>query len=360
MRDLLDVSIKKTMGNFTLQSSFHVVKGVLGILGSSGCGKSMTLKCISGLYPPDQGFVNVNGKTLLSTSSKINIPPHKRNIGYVFQNYALFPHLTVAQNIAYGVRHFDQTLRHKMVTKMISRMQLSGFENNYPSQLSGGQQQRVALARTLITSPNLLLLDEPFSALDSHIKGLLEKELISIIKSNFDGIVLLVTHNVEEAYRLCDQIMIMDQGKKLQFGAKQEIIQSPTSIAAATITGCKNFLDVTILEEKGEFLILRANHLVFKSLKGRLPYAKDMIACIRSHHINLLSTETNMENTFMCDLVEKTDGLFSTTLVLDCKGCILEVETSKFSSAQLLSQNNRTLKLHIPPEHVFLVEREDS
>lgn len=346
------------MGNFTLESSFHVAKGVLGILGSSGCGKSMTLKCISGLYPPDQGFVNLNGETLFSSSSKINIPPHKRNIGYVFQNYALFPHLTVAQNIAFGVKHFEQTLRHKRVAKMISRMQLSGLENNYPSQLSGGQQQRVALARTLITEPNLLLLDEPFSALDSHIKGLLEKELVSIIKDNFDGIVLLVTHNVEECYRLCDQIMIMDRGEKLQFGNKEEIIQAPTSITAATITGCKNFLDVTVLEEKDDFLIVKANHLVFKSIKGKRPYSKNMIAGIRSHHINLLSTETNMENTFMCDLIEKTDGLFSTTLQLNCKGCILEVETSRFSSAQLFSQNNKMLKLHIPPEHVFLVEKE--
>ena len=355
---MLDVSIKKSMGNFTLDSSFHVEKGVLGILGSSGCGKSMTLRCISGLYPPDQGYVKLNGETLFSRTSNVNIPPHKRNIGYVFQNYALFPHLTVAQNIAYGVNHMDQTFRHKKVNNMISRMQLSGLENNYPSQLSGGQQQRVALARTLITEPNLLLLDEPFSALDSHIKGLLEKELVSIIKDNFDGIVLLVTHNVEECYRLCDQIMIMDQGKKIQFGVKKEIIQTPTSMTAAIITGCKNFLDSTILEEKEDFLIIKANNLVFKSIKREQHYDKNMIAGIRAHHLNLLSTETNMENTFICDLVEKTDGLFSTTLVLNCKGNILEIETSKFSSNHLLSQNNRTLSLHIPPEHVFLVEND--
>ncbi|MPW24447.1 ATP-binding cassette domain-containing protein [Alkalibaculum sp. M08DMB] len=357
---MLEVSIEKSMGKFKLQSSFKVQKGVLGILGSSGCGKSMTLKCLSGLYNPDSGYINLNGNTLFSDNQKINVQPHKRNIGYVFQNYALFPHLTVIQNIAYGIKDYEHNLRDKMVSEMISRMELLGLENNYPSQLSGGQQQRTALARTLIKRPNLLLLDEPFSAIDSHIKSLLEKELITIIKNNFNGIVLLVTHNVEECYRLCDQIMIMDSGQKIQFGTKEEIIQSPSSVTAARITGCKNFLDVTVLEENSEFLLLKSNDLIFKSAIVKQHCSKNMIACIRAHHLNLLPIETNVDNAFDCNILEITDSLFSTTLVLNCKSCILEIEVSKSSPAYELTQRSNNLKLHIPPEHVVLVEKNNN
>ena len=172
---MLEVTIEKTTGSFTLQTSFTAGKGALAILGSSGCGKSMTLKCIAGLYTPDKGSIKLNDSILYSSEQKISVPPRKRNIGFVFQNYALFPNLTVEQNIAYGIRDFEKPERRQKVADMIKRMQLTGLENQYPSQLSGGQQQRTALGRTLITEPSLLLLDEPLSALDSHIKYLLEK-----------------------------------------------------------------------------------------------------------------------------------------------------------------------------------------
>lgn len=284
---MLEVSFEKTLGNFVLKSSFTAEKGVLGILGSSGCGKSMTLKSIAGLHSPDKGSIKLNGKVLFSSDLKINVPSRKRNIGYVFQNYALFPHLTVFKNIAYGINHLEKELRNKKVSEMIERMQLVELENHYPSQLSGGQQQRTALCRTLITEPDLLLLDEPFSALDSHIKYLLEKELITIIKNNFDGIVLLVTHNIEEAYRISNNIMVIDNGQNLQLGTKEEIIHTPANLTTARITGCKNFLNVNVLEETDTHLVLKANELVFKSAKPNMQVSKHMIAGIRAHYINL-------------------------------------------------------------------------
>jgi molybdate transport system ATP-binding protein len=350
--------MEKSLGNFMLKSSFKAEKGVLGILGPSGCGKSMTLKCISGLYSPDNGSIILNDKVLFSSDSKINVPPRKRNIGYVFQNYALFPHLTVYKNIAYGIKHLEKGLRNKKALEMIERMQLEGLENHYPSQLSGGQQQRTALARTLITDPDLLLLDEPFSALDSHIKYMLEKELVTIIKNNYDGIVLLVTHNIEEAYRICNNIMIMDNGQNIQKGTKNEIIHTPENLTAARITGCKNFLEVKVLDEKDGYYILKSKELIFKAIKTEQQISGQMVAGIRAHYLSLYSMNTDMENSFECDIIEKIDGLFSTTIIVNCSGCVLQVEMPKDSFTDLTADGCKKLKLHIPINKVFLMRKE--
>ncbi len=354
---LLEVNIEKSMGNFKLKSSFKAEKGVLGILGPSGCGKSMTLKCISGLYVPDRGIIKLNDKILFSSESKINIPPRKRNIGYVFQNYALFPHLTVYKNIAYGIRGLESEERNKKVQEMIERMQLVGLENQYPSQLSGGQQQRTALARTLITEPDLLLLDEPLSALDSHVKYLLEKELVSIIKDNYDGIVLLVTHNIEEAYRICSSIMIMDKGQNLQTGNKNKIIDTPESLTAARITGCKNLLPVDVLGMEDGQYTLKSKQLIFKSMKGNIEASGQMLAGIRSQHLTLCPMDMGLENTFECEIIRETEGVFSYNIMVECMGCILEAEVEKASYDSIARAASRKRRLHIPPDKVFLIPR---
>ncbi|WP_094547703.1 sulfate/molybdate ABC transporter ATP-binding protein [Petroclostridium xylanilyticum] len=357
---MLEVSFDKTMGNFTLQSSFSSDRGVLGILGSSGCGKSLTLKCIAGLYSPDKGQIKLNGKELFNSDAKVNIPPRKRNIGYVFQNYALFPHLTVYKNIAYGVKHLDKKTRYDKIVEMIGKMQLSGLENHYPSQLSGGQQQRVALARTLITEPELLLLDEPFSAIDSNTKYLLEDELLSIIRNNYHGIVLLVTHNIEEAYRLCDRILIIDKGKTLQIGQKEEIIRSPSSLTAARITGCKNFLNVDLLGEEDGYLVIKSKELVLRARKTATELQPKMVAGVRAHDLRISSKFTNEPNTFECEVIEKIEGIFSTTIIVNCRGNIFQVEVSKYNCPHLTNCKCKKLMLHIPADRIFLVNSEQN
>ncbi|RNC29422.1 MAG: Fe(3+) ions import ATP-binding protein FbpC [Candidatus Dichloromethanomonas elyunquensis] len=357
---MLEVSIEKTLGNFTLQSSFTSGNGVLGILGSSGCGKSMTLKCVAGLYAPDKGTIRLNGKELFNTETKVNVLPRHRNIGYVFQNYALFPHLTVYKNIAYGVRHPDKTKRHELVTEMISKMQLGGHEKQYPSQLSGGQQQRVALARTLITEPELLLLDEPFSALDSHVKQILEKELLSVIKKNFHGIVLLVTHNIEEAYRLCDRILVFDRGKSVQIGEKQEIIRFPATISAARITGCKNFFEVKIIGEEDGFVRLNSEGICLRAVKNNTKLLPKMMAGIRAHDLKISSKSINEPNTFECRVIDKIEGIFSTTIIIYCQGKTLQAEIPNNDSFLLTVpiEQIQKLWLQIPEEKIFLMSSE--
>ncbi|WP_353852677.1 ABC transporter ATP-binding protein [Dehalobacter restrictus] len=355
---MLEVSIEKTLGNFTLQASFASGNGVLGILGSSGCGKSLTLKCVAGLYTPDEGTIRLNGKELFNSETKVNILPRHRNIGYVFQNYALFPHLTVYKNIAYGIQHLDKNNRHELVTEMIGKMQLSGHEKQYPSQLSGGQQQRVALARTLINEPELLLLDEPFSALDSHVKQILEKELLSIIKKNYHGIVLLVTHNIEEAYRLCDRILVVDKGKSIQIGDKGEIIRCPATVSAARITGCKNFFEVNVIGEEEGYLKAKSDSFCLRTTKRNSRFSKNMMAGIRAHDLRISPNKIGTANTFECQAIDKIEGIVSTTLIVDCQGKTLQVEIPNNDFHCLAHSREQKLWLYFPEDKIFLMDKE--
>ncbi|MBR0216819.1 MAG: ATP-binding cassette domain-containing protein, partial [Clostridia bacterium] len=173
----LKVDIEKRLGDFCLRTAFEAEEGITGLLGASGSGKSMTLKCIAGIERPDRGTIELDGVTLFDSSRGIDLPPQKRHVGYLFQNYALFPNMTVRQNILCGLHHEkDKAVREKQLETMLSTFGLSGLEKHKPAQLSGGQQQRVALARILVTKPQLLLLDEPFSALDSYLRLRLQLE----------------------------------------------------------------------------------------------------------------------------------------------------------------------------------------
>lgn len=207
----LEVSIHKKLNEFDLEVSFLAKpNSCIGILGSSGCGKSMTLKSIAGIVDPDSGRIE-GDQIFFDKEKKINMKPQQRKVGYLFQNYALFPNMTVEQNIATGLERKDA----KKVNEMIKRFQLEGLEKSYPRQLSGGQQQRVALARIFAYNPDILLLDEPFSAMDSSLRETLRLELMRTLK-DYEGITILVTHDRDEAYELCDTILLMDKGKIIQ------------------------------------------------------------------------------------------------------------------------------------------------
>ena len=237
---MLSVNIKKTLGDFRLSVSFEAETGVTGILGASGCGKSMTLRCIAGIERPDEGRIALYGQTLFDSKKRINIAPQKRRVGYLFQNYALFPNMTVKKNILCGLcREKDPVKRREELEHSIKLLQLEGLENHRPNQLSGGQAQRTALARILVNRPSLLMLDEPFSAIDSHLREHLQIEM-KLLLEQYGGMVLLVTHNRDEAYHLCDRIGPMDSGSFLALKPTKTLFADPGSVAAALVTGCKN------------------------------------------------------------------------------------------------------------------------
>lgn len=236
----LDAAIQKTWGSFQLQVAFQTHGGVLGLLGASGSGKSKTLQCITGIERPDVGHVSLDGRVFFDSRQHINMAVQKRRVGYLFQHYALFPNMTVAENIACGIRQSvaEQERKEKMYT-MMERMRLTGLEKQKPSQLSGGQQQRVALARILVNEPDILLLDEPFSALDSYLKERVMTELKELLRQ-FQKDSIIVTHSRDEVYQLCDSIAVLHNGKLEVIGKTADVFAQPRTQAAAVLTGCKN------------------------------------------------------------------------------------------------------------------------
>lgn len=302
----LYVNIKKRLGDFTLDLEFESKKGVLGLLGASGCGKTLTLKCVAGIVTPDKGIIILGGNTLFDSEKRINLPPQKRRVGYLFQNYALFPNMTVEQNIACGLCHEkDRTARREAVAGIMERMRLGGLGKRRPYQLSGGQQQRAALARILVGQPEALLLDEPLSALDSHLKDHLAAELWDILKA-FGKDTLLVTHSRDEAYKLCHTLAIMDEGRLKGMGGTKDIFADPRTRAGAALTGCKN---IAAASKAGDTLIWVPAWGV--TLDAGRPVGEGLCAVgIRAHHF---SPDTP-ENAFPIRIMDEIEEPFEWTV----------------------------------------------
>ena len=281
----LQVHIHKQLGAFTQDVSFETSADgpeILGLLGASGCGKSYTLKCIAGIETPDSGRIVLDGVPLFDSEKRINLPPQKRQVGYLFQNYALFPNMTVRQNILCGLcREKDRNVREQELRRVMEMLQLKGLENHRPHQLSGGQAQRVALGRILVNKPRLLMLDEPFSALDSHLRDKLQMQLRQVLEE-FGHTVLLVTHNRDEAYHLCRRIAVLEAGSVLAIKETKQLFADPGSIYAAALTGCKNIADAY---KVGEYEV--AVPAWGLRLQTAQPVKEDIRAVgIRAHHFN--------------------------------------------------------------------------
>lgn len=237
----IEVRIKKKLGNFQLDIDFKTDENRIGILGASGCGKSMTLKCIAGIETPDEGRIIVDGTLLYDSAKKISLKPQKRHIGYLFQNYALFPTMTVEENIAAGLQGGKEEKRRRVV-EMMEKFQLLGLGKQLPGELSGGQQQRVALARIMAYEPEVILLDEPFSALDDFLKDRLAQEMLDLLK-DYRGTVVLVSHSRDEIYRFTRELLTMADGMQISYGGTREIFANPGRKETARLTGCKNIAE---------------------------------------------------------------------------------------------------------------------
>ena len=219
----LTVDIKKKLHDYTLELKLEHKGGCLGILGPSGCGKSMGLKSIAGLVTPDCGRILLGDKTFYSSAERINRKPQLRKTGYLFQSYALFPNMTVRENIAFA---FGKEKEKDFLEELLERFYLTEVAELYPSVLSGGQHQRTAMARMLAAKPDVILLDEPFSALDSFLRQEMEREVQQVLQS-FGGVSILVSHNKEEIFRLTQKCMVMERGKIAEIGDTKEIFAHP-------------------------------------------------------------------------------------------------------------------------------------
>lgn len=304
------IDIEKKLPGFHLQVAFSAHRETLGLLGASGAGKSMILKCLAGVETPTRGRIAVNGRVLFDAERHINLPSHQRRIGLVFQNYALFPHMNVGQNIAFGLQHLPRSQRQQRVQQQVEHLHLEGLEKRYPHQLSGGQQQRVALARSLATEPEVLLLDEPLSALDTFLRDRVERQLRETL-SQYRGVALFITHNLEEAYRVAENILVMDGGRAIAYGAKQKIFEYPGSFTVAQLTGCKNFSRAVV---RGERQIEATDWGCTLQVSDRVPQGMGRVG-IRAHQL-IFNPDSQQENTFPCWLVSTSETPHRMTLYL--------------------------------------------
>lgn len=225
--------------------SFEVgQREIATLFGPSGCGKTTTLRCIAGLEKPDKGEIIIDGTDVTSTEKGVFVPPEKRNIGLVFQSYALWPHMKVFDNVAYGLRvkHVPKTEIGNRVKRVLEIVELKEYGDRYPAQLSGGQQQRVALARSIVYEPKVLLLDEPLSNLDAKIRERTRIELRNLLKK-VDITSVYVTHDQEEAFQISDRIVVMDEGSIMQVGTPHEIYHSPSNEFVAAFVGRSSLVD---------------------------------------------------------------------------------------------------------------------
>ncbi len=221
------------------------------LFGPSGAGKTLTLQCLSGLVRPDRGRITVNGRALFDHAAGLNLPPQARRLGYVFQGYALFPHLTVAENIAFGLHGRPRAARGARAREVIERLGLGDLAGRRPRDLSGGQQQRVALGRALAPDPELLLLDEPLSALDIPLRRQLRDDL-GVVLRDWGTTAVLVTHDLGEAYQLATTVVVYEAGRVIQSAPKSDLLWQPTSAAVARVMGMRNIVRGTVLKSTPE------------------------------------------------------------------------------------------------------------
>lgn len=243
----LYADIHKKIGEFDLNVLVESDASRIGILGESGSGKSMTLRSIAGIESVDSGHIEVDGRVLYDSSNKTDMKPQKRNVGYMFQNYALFPTMSVLKNVMAGLGRQTEENRSK-AADMLRRFRMERFEDKLPGELSGGQQQRVALARIMVTDPALILLDEPFSALDSYLSDRMQVEMLEMLE-DYTGQVVMVSHSRDELYRFSEELFVVSKGNIIRHGETKTVFRNPESMIAARLTGCKNFSASRIVDE---------------------------------------------------------------------------------------------------------------
>ena len=309
----IEVDIGINLKGFTLTSQFEGTTDRIGILGASGCGKSMTLKAIAGIVTPDVGRIVVNDKVYFDAKAKINVAPQQRRIGYLFQNYALFPTQTVEKNIAAGLGGWKKDAIKKRVAYMLDKFELTGLEKRYPRELSGGQQQRVALARIMAYEPDVIMLDEPFSALDSFLKDSLKMEMKRML-DDYQGGMLMVSHSRDEIYEFTNQLLVMGQGKIVENGDTRHLFDKPQVTETAKLTGCKNISAIERLEDykvyaKDWDLVLVTNESV--------PIAATHIG-VRAHNIH--RAKGDEVNCFQYEMLDQSETPFEYKYIIKKAG----------------------------------------
>ncbi|TCS78714.1 sulfate/molybdate ABC transporter ATP-binding protein [Pectinatus cerevisiiphilus] len=347
----LKVNIKKQLNAFLLNVNFTVENGTFAILGASGCGKSMTLKCIAGVEKPDSGHIELDGKVFFDSDKRIDLPPQKRHAGYLFQNYALFPNMTVWENIAFVIEG-NKEYKDELTQENIVRFHLRGLENDYPCSLSGGQQQRVAFARILAAQSKLLMLDEPFSALDSYLKWQLELELGELL-DKYNKTTLFVSHNRDEVYRLCSRIAVMNNGEIEAISDKHGIFEDPQTLTAAILTGCKNN---SRAHKVNAHSLYAEDWQLQLSVNQQIPDDLSYVG-FRAHFFEPKSTQQQVMNCFRAQVLKVIEDTFSYIIMVRPYGTEGRPLRWELDKAEWLRLREKPLFLTIPENKLILLKK---
>jgi molybdate transport system ATP-binding protein len=358
---MLEVKFKRKLSGFNLDVAFSVNQEILAILGPSGSGKTMTLQCIAGLIRPDEGYVKLNNKVLFDSGCGTCLPTQMRKVGLVFQNYALFPHMTVDQNIGYGIRDLPVKEVKNRVAELLDKMNIPKLGDRYPRQLSAGQQQRVAVARALAPEPEVLLLDEPFSALDSLVKERLQFEL-QTLQRFYKGNMLFVTHDLAEGYKLSSRIAVFESGRIVQHDVKEKVIAFPANHTVARLVGFKNLVEGFIREVSAAGVTVQVPELggLLKAQnQGMVDLRADqhVTVGIRPEYIQLRDTEG--ENSYQCTVDQIVAGVTAVNYYFHVNA----VGTSRHYLMVILPRpavdsirTGQSCYLYLPSEHVVVIK----
>ena len=346
----IHIEIERKLADFTLSVSLSVDGGSVGILGASGSGKSMTLKCLAGIERPDRGVIVIDGETVFDSSRGIDLPPGRRRAGFLFQHYALFPTMTVADNI--GIVFRERGVPRKeipgRVAELVRMFRLDGLEKKLPAKISGGQQQRVALARALASSPRILMLDEPFSALDPHLKAHVELELSGLV-AEFGIPVLFVSHDRDEVYRNCERVVVLDRGEVAAQNTREGLFANPGNVAAARLSGCKN---IAPFVRSGERSVFVPEWGIALSAASTVPFWATHVG-VRSHHIrDALPSDSLNRFDFFVGSVKYSPFSFSEYVLARSGTGALCRESGTDGSAP---PRPREVSLCIPPDKILFL-----
>jgi molybdate transport system ATP-binding protein len=360
---VIQVAVSGKAGRFSLDTEFASGHERVVLFGPSGSGKTLTLRSIAGIFRPRRSRIVIHGVTLDDSETGVHLKPEKRNIGYVPQGYALFPHLTVRGNVLYGVSGLGGEEREARLRDVLQTVGLLGFEDARPRNLSGGQQQRVALARALAGKPLVLLLDEPFAAIDTPLRAGLRMEM-SAIQSASGTAMVLVTHDLGDAFALGDWIVVLDEGRVLQQGSKDDVYYRPSTRKVAELVGVRNILPGRVTGVSGGLVTFQWRDIrLTAAAQGGAFHAGDTVnACIRSTQLMIRRPEeTSFEraNVLRGDIAQESIGAETRRLFVRLEGSgepyDLEVDLPEYVYFRLRLDQGKSIEMSVTPERIHLI-----
>ena len=354
----LSLDIKKAYPGFTLDIQLEAGEERVALLGASGCGKSCTLRCIAGVETPDEGRIVVNGVTFYDSSAGIDLSPQERKCALLFQNYQLFPNMTVADNVCAGVSDpGNASSRRELARRYLGIFGMAEYADRYPARLSGGQQQRVALARMIAAHPDIFMFDEPMSALDAYLKSALEQNMLDLF-SVCNRTVLYVSHDIDEACRLCEHICVLHNGHVEEVGTVDEVVRRPRTLAGLRLTGCKN---TSRARKVGPTTVEALDWGMTFDVGDPVPDDAAYLG-VRASYIHRDRREAPGRNSYELHVARVSDSRFERLVLLDPPradaASRIQWKVSKLSTPETeLPREGEALRMHFDASRIHLVSR---